>query len=107
MRTQSIYQALVSGNTKLAVVGLGYVGLPVAIEFARHIQVIGFDIDPKRINAYRNGVDLTNSVGKEIQSTVQFVQNSELKRKPALMHLKLLAGSRADAKKSRQTVIFQ
>lgn len=67
--SQRIYQALVSGNTKLAVVGLGYVGLPVAIEFSKYVQVIGFDADTRRINAYRNGVDLTSSVGEEIQST--------------------------------------
>lgn len=77
MRLQSIYQTLLSGDTKLAVVGLGYVGLPVAIEFSKYVQVIGFDIDPKRISAYRNGIDLTNSVGEEIQSaTIEFTSNS-------------------------------
>ena len=68
MKLQSIYKALVSGDTKLAVVGLGYVGLPVAIEFSKYVLVIGFDIDPKRISAYRNGIDPTNSVVEEIQS---------------------------------------
>lgn len=67
--SQHIDEALVSGSTKLAVMGLGYVGLPMAIAFSKHVQVIGFDIDPKRICAYRNGIDLTGSVGKEIQST--------------------------------------
>lgn len=66
--SQRIYQALVSGNTKLAVVGLGYVGLPVAIEFSKYVQVIGFDIDSKRISAYQNSIDPTNSVVEEIQS---------------------------------------
>lgn len=74
--SQRIYQALVSGNTKLAVVGLGYVGLPVAIEFSKYVQVIGFDADTRRINAYRNGVDLTSSVGEEIQSaTIEFTSD--------------------------------
>lgn len=76
MESRSIYRALISRNTKLAVVGLGYVGLPVAIEFAKHIQVIGFDIDPKRISAYRKGIDLTNSVGEEIQrTTIEFTSD--------------------------------
>ena len=76
MKLQSIYQALVSGDTKLAVVGLGYVGLPVAIEFSKYVQVIGFDIDPKRISAYRNGIDPTNSVVEEIQSgTIEFTSD--------------------------------
>lgn len=74
--SQRIYQALVSGNTKLAVVGLGYVGLPVAIEFSKYVQVIGFDTDTRHINAYRNGVDLTSSVGEEIQSaTIEFTSD--------------------------------
>lgn len=69
MISQSIYQALISGNTKLAVVGLGYVGLPAAIEFSKHVQVIGFDIDTKRISEYQNGIDLTKSTGKELSDT--------------------------------------
>ncbi len=76
MRLRSVYQALISGNTKLAVVGLGYVGLSVAMEFSKHVQVIGFDIDEKYIRAYRNGVDPTNSVGEEIQSaSVEFTSD--------------------------------
>lgn len=49
----SIYQGLISGKEKLALVGLGYVGLPLAVEFAKHISVIGFDINKERINEYK------------------------------------------------------
>jgi UDP-N-acetyl-D-galactosamine dehydrogenase len=46
----NIYNKLVSGEGKLALIGLGYVGLPIALEFAKHISVIGFDINEDRIN---------------------------------------------------------
>lgn len=44
----NIYQRLISGKEKLALVGLGYVGMPIAVEFAKHIKVIGFDINEKK-----------------------------------------------------------
>ena len=69
MRFNSIYQGLISGNEKLALVGLGYVGMPIAVEFAKHVSVIGFDINEKRINEYRNGIDATNEVGEAIKNT--------------------------------------
>ena len=52
-----IYDDLVSGKKKLAVIGLGYVGLPIALEFAKKISVIGFDIKPDRIEMMKNKVD--------------------------------------------------
>lgn len=71
MSTQftDIYQGLVAGTEKLALVGLGYVGLPAAVEFAKHVDVIGFDIDVSRVSAYKNGIDTTCEVGKAIQNT--------------------------------------
>ena len=52
-----IYQDLLDKNTKLGIIGLGYVGLPIALEFAKRISVIGFDINPRRIEMMRNGID--------------------------------------------------
>lgn len=52
-----IYQSLVEKKEKLAVIGLGYVGLPIALEFARKISVIGFDIKPERVELMRKGID--------------------------------------------------
>ena len=69
MEFNNIYQGLISGKEKLALVGLGYVGMPIAVEFAKHIQVIGFDINEKRVNEYRNGIDATNEVGDAIKNT--------------------------------------
>ena len=45
MEFNDIYTNLISGKSKLALVGLGYVGMPIAVEFAKHIKVIGFDIN--------------------------------------------------------------
>lgn len=69
MEFNTIYTDLISGKEKLALVGLGYVGMPIAVEFAKHIQVIGFDINKKRVNEYRNGIDATNEVGEAIKNT--------------------------------------
>ncbi|MDO4877282.1 MAG: nucleotide sugar dehydrogenase [Oscillospiraceae bacterium] len=69
MRFDDIYQGLISGTEKLALVGLGYVGMPIAVEFAKHIKVIGFDINEKRVQEYANGIDATNEVGEAIKNT--------------------------------------
>jgi len=52
-----MYQKLINKEAKLAVIGLGYVGLPIALEFARTIQVIGFDINQSRVDMMRNNID--------------------------------------------------
>ena len=73
MAFNTIYQGLISGKEKLALVGLGYVGMPIAVEFAKHIKVIGFDINEKRVWEYQNGIDSTNEVGEAIRdTTVEF-----------------------------------
>jgi len=56
-------------NPKIAVVGLGYVGLPLAVALARHFSVLGFDIDSKRIKDLKNGFDRTNEIEPEILKT--------------------------------------
>lgn len=69
MEFNNIYSGLIAGKEKLALVGLGYVGMPIAVEFAKHIEVIGFDINEKRVNEYKNGIDSTNEVGESIRNT--------------------------------------
>jgi UDP-N-acetyl-D-galactosamine dehydrogenase len=77
MRFDDIYQGLISGTEKLALVGLGYVGMPIAVEFAKHIKVIGFDINEKRVQEYANGIDATNEVGEAIKNTtVEFTSDA-------------------------------
>ncbi|MFT4018268.1 MAG: nucleotide sugar dehydrogenase [Agriterribacter sp.] len=57
-----IYDDVINKKTKLAVIGLGYVGLPIALEFAKRVSVIGFDINAKRIEMMRNGIDPSNEL---------------------------------------------
>jgi len=57
-----MYQELLDKKKKLAVIGLGYVGLPIALEFAKKISVIGFDINPDRINLMQNAIDPSNEL---------------------------------------------
>jgi len=63
MNESRIYEDLLAKKAKLAVIGLGYVGLPIALEFARKISVIGFDINAKRIAMMRQGIDPSKEVG--------------------------------------------
>lgn len=57
---------------KIAIIGLGYVGLPLALEFAKKYQVVGFDINLDRINELRNGIDRTNeTTGEEIKKVLE------------------------------------
>ena len=62
----SLYEKLLSGEEKLSLVGLGYVGTPIAVAFARKIQVVGFDLNAKKIELYKSGVDPTNEVGNDV-----------------------------------------
>src|SRR5580693_75859 len=62
MDSAKIYEDLLQKRAKLAVIGLGYVGLPIALEFARTISVIGFDINTKRIDMMRNAIDPSKEV---------------------------------------------
>ena len=61
-----IYEALKEGKSNLALVGLGYVGLPIAVAFSRKVKVIGFDLDKAKIMLYEKGIDPTKEIGDEI-----------------------------------------
>ena len=60
-----VYEKLLSGEDKLALVGLGYVGMPIAVAFAKQIKVIGFDFNEAKIEKYKRGIDPTQEVGDE------------------------------------------
>ena len=61
----SLYKELICKNEKLALVGLGYVGMPIAVAFSKKIDVIGFDLNKAKIDLYCAGIDPTNEVGNE------------------------------------------
>ncbi|UPK49063.1 nucleotide sugar dehydrogenase [Bacillus sp. H8-1] len=80
----SIYNKVLSKEESIAVIGLGYVGMPLAIEFAKYINVIGFDINKEKVEKYKNGIDVTNEVGNEIiKNTSMHFTNDENKLKEA------------------------
>lgn len=61
----SLYEEIKNRKEKIAVVGLGYVGMPIAVEFGKYAEVIGFDTNSAKIGLYRSGIDPTNEVGNE------------------------------------------
>lgn len=68
----------INKNTTIGVVGLGYVGLPLAISFAKKFRVIGYDFNEEKISKYKVGIDITNEVGDEVlkKSTIEFTTDS-------------------------------
>lgn len=84
----SLFEELLNGETKLSLVGLGYVGMPIAVAFARKINVVGFDLNEKKIELYKNGIDPTNEVGNEVikNTTVDFTADPS-KLREAKFHI--------------------
>ncbi|MFP4698648.1 MAG: nucleotide sugar dehydrogenase [Eubacteriales bacterium] len=72
----------------MSVVGLGYVGLPIAVAFAKKVNVIGFDLNYKKIEIYKSGIDPTNEVGNDKikRTTVEFTAD-ETKLRDAKFHI--------------------
>lgn len=75
----SLYNELVNRKEKLSLIGLGYVGMPIAVAFAKKLDVIGFDLNSEKINLYRNGIDPTNEVGNEEigKTTIEFTDKED------------------------------
>lgn len=59
----NLYEKIVNGEEKIALVGLGYVGMPIAVAFAKKVKVVGFDLNEAKIKLYQSGIDPTNEVG--------------------------------------------
>lgn len=74
-----LIKKLYSHNAKIAIIGLGYVGLPIALAFSKKLSVIGFDINKKKIQAYKDGNDVTGEVGskKIVSSNIFFSFDAE------------------------------
>ena len=75
----TLYEDIKSGKEKIALVGLGYVGMPIAVAFAKKAKVVGFDLNKEKIAAYKSGKDATKEVGDEAisKTTVEFTSDPE------------------------------
>lgn len=83
-----LYEDILNNKEKIAVVGLGYVGMPIAVAFAKKVNVIGFDLNKKKIELYKSGIDPTNEVGNsEIKNTTVEFTSDEIKLKEAKFHI--------------------
>ena len=84
----NLFEEILTGKEKISLVGLGYVGMPIAVEFAKKVKVIGFDINQKKIELYKKGIDPTNEVGNEAISNcnVEFTAD-ETKLQEAKFHI--------------------
>nr|WP_250674307.1 nucleotide sugar dehydrogenase [Paeniclostridium ghonii]MCM0166439.1 nucleotide sugar dehydrogenase [Paeniclostridium ghonii] len=84
----TLYNNIKNRKEKLSVIGLGYVGMPLAISFAKKVEVIGFDVNPKKIELYNQGIDVTNEVGNEaLKETTALMTFDETKLKEAKFHI--------------------
>lgn len=84
----TLYSRIVNREEKISLVGLGYVGMPIAVAFSKQVDVIGFDLNKQKIEMYQNGIDPTKEVGdNEIQNcTVEFTAD-EKKLQEAKFHI--------------------
>ena len=83
-----LYEDIVAGKEKLSLVGLGYVGMPIAVAFARKVPVIGYDLNEEKIRLYQSGVDPTREVGDDVirETKVEFTAD-ETKLREAKFHI--------------------
>lgn len=84
----SLYTKIVDGEEKISLVGLGYVGMPIAVAFAKKVKVIGYDLNEKKIELYKSGIDPTKEVGDEAirNTTVEFTAD-ETRLREAKFHI--------------------
>ncbi|HHV84017.1 MAG TPA: nucleotide sugar dehydrogenase [Tepidanaerobacter syntrophicus] len=84
----SLYNSIKNKEEKISVTGLGYVGLPLAISFAKVADVVGFDISKEKVNQYLNGIDVTKEVGDEtIKQTTALLTWEEKHLKDCKFHI--------------------
>lgn len=83
-----LYEDIVAGKEKLSLVGLGYVGMPIAVAFARKVPVIGYDLNEEKIRLYQSGIDPTREVGDDVirETKVEFTAD-ETKLREAKFHI--------------------
>ena len=85
---KNLYEKIIAKEEAISLVGLGYVGMPIAVAFAKKAQVIGYDLNAKKIELYKSGIDPTLEVGDEAikNTTVEFTSD-ETKLREAKFHI--------------------
>ena len=84
----NLFDKIKNNEEKISIIGLGYVGMPIAVAFAKKANVIGFDISEEKIKLYKSGIDPTKEVGDDVikETTVEFTAD-ETKLKDAKFHI--------------------
>lgn len=84
----NLYEKIIKGKEKISLVGLGYVGMPIAVAFAKKVSVVGYDLNKAKVELYKSGIDPTNEVGNEAikNSMVEFTFD-ETKLREAKFHI--------------------
>lgn len=84
----NLYEDLLTGKSKVSLVGLGYVGMPIAVAFSSKVKVLGFDLNKAKVELYKKGIDPTQEVGDDIIANckVEFTDNETL-LKTAKFHI--------------------
>jgi UDP-N-acetyl-D-glucosamine/UDP-N-acetyl-D-galactosamine dehydrogenase len=84
----NLYEKIRNRAEKISLIGLGYVGMPIAVSFAKKVNVIGFDISKEKIELYKRGIDPTKEVGNEIirDTTIEFTSD-EKRLKESKFHI--------------------
>ena len=84
----ALYESLISEQEKVSVVGLGYVGMPIAVALAKKVKVIGFDVNKEKVQLYNKGIDPTKEVGNEaIRTTTVDFTHDESRLQEARFHI--------------------
>ncbi|WP_141502206.1 nucleotide sugar dehydrogenase [Paenibacillus luteus] len=75
----TLSDGIINRSEKVAIIGLGYVGMPLAVAFAKKVTVIGFDLNVDKINLYKSGIDPTNEVGNDVikQTDIEFTSDEK------------------------------
>ena len=76
----NLYNKIIKKESKISIIGLGYVGMPIAVAFAKKVEVIGFDLNKSKVDLYKSGIDPTKEVGNEVikNTTVEFTSDENM-----------------------------
>lgn len=76
---ETLYEKIINKEEKISLVGLGYVGMPIAVAFAKKVEVIGFDLNKSKIELYKQGIDPTKEVGDDAikKTSVKFTDDEK------------------------------